>query len=101
MSSCDTSIALNRGSDIYHEFICKDDAGDPINMTGWTIALFEAETWLAANGVIAWTDQAAGEARLTAAWSSSTPAKTWFIARLTRTSDGFDDALPKVTVRFS
>jgi hypothetical protein len=94
------ALVLNRGTDIKVDLIFKDDAGDPIDMTGHTIAVFEADAWGTANGSVDWTDQAAGEAQLSAAWGGDTPAETWFRVRTTQTSSGFDDALPKITVRF-
>ncbi len=100
MTCTSTTVVLNRGSDISLEFDFLDDNGAAINMTGWTIAIFEAETWGLANGSIAWTDQAAGVARLTAQWGNTPPAETWFRVRATRTADGFDDALPQLTVRW-
>ena len=96
----DVVVYLNRGSDIRFDLEFTDDNGDPIPMTGHTIAIFEAETWGLANGSVAWTDQAGGVARLSAEWGASPPEATWFRVRTTRTSDFYDDAFPQLHVRF-
>ncbi len=93
-------LVLNRGSDILCDLIFKDDAGAALDMTGHTIELFEAEAWVDENGSVAWTDIAAGEASVSVPWANDAPAETWFRVRTTRTSTGFDDALPKIVVRF-
>lgn len=96
----EVTVFLNRGSDIRFELQFTDDTEAPINMTGHTIAIFEAETWGTVNGSVAWVDQAQGIARLTAEWGNTPPSETWFRVRTSRTVDGFDDALPKLTVRW-
>lgn len=96
----EVTVFLNRGSDIRFDLEFTDDNGAPIDMTGHTIAIFEAETWGASNGSVAWTDQAGGVARLSAEWGASPPETTWFRLRTTRTSDGYDDAFPQLNVRF-
>lgn len=101
MTVTSTTVTLNRGSDIFLDLQFQDDNGDPIDMTGWTIAIFEAETWGLANGSVAWADQSTGLARLSAQWGATPPSETWFRVRATRTVDGVDDALPKMTVRWN
>ena len=96
----DVTVFLNRGSDIRFDLAFTDDTGAPINMTGHTIAIFEAETWGLANGSVTWEDQSGGVARLSAEWGASPPAATYFRVRTTRTSDGYDDAFPQLNVRF-
>lgn len=96
----DATIHLNRGSDIRFDLEFRDDNGAAIDMTGHTIAIFEGDTWAVANGSVAWVDQAGGIARLTAEWGSTPPEEVWFRIRTSRTADGFDDAAPKLTVRW-
>lgn len=96
----DVTIFLNEGSDIFFALEFTDDAGAPLDMTGHTISIFAAETWGLANGSVAWVDQAAGIARISAPWAASPPAETWFRIRTKRTSDDFDDAAPKLIVRW-
>ena len=74
----DVTIFLNEGSDIFFALEFTDDAGAPLDMTGHTISIFAAETWGLANGSVAWVDQAAGIARISAPWAASPPAETWF-----------------------
>ena len=83
-------IPLRRGSDILHEVPFRDDNGDPINMTGWTLSVFEGDTWGLANATFTWVAQSTGDAVLRADWTSSTPPETWVRLRITRTADGYD-----------
>jgi Uma2 family endonuclease len=94
-------LSLPRGSDILFDLEFQDDTGAPINMTGWTIAIFEADAWGTTNGSVAWQDQAGGVARLSAPWGNNPPDEVWFRIRATRTADGFDDAYPQLVVRFT
>ena len=93
-------LTLYRGSDISEALFFKDDLGVALSMIGQQIEIVEAEAWIAAHGAVAWTDQAGGEARLTAPWDSTAPAETWVRFRTKRTADDFDDAFPKIVVRF-
>lgn len=96
----EVTVFLNRGSDIRFDLEFQDDNGAAIDMTGHTIAIFEGETWAMSNGSVAWTNQAGGVARLSAEWGASPPEETWFRIRTSRTADGYDDAFPKLNVRF-
>lgn len=95
--TCDhLTIELNRGSDIFHEINCRDDDGNPINMTGWTVSVLEGDAWAMANATVEWTDQANGDAVLRADWTTLTPANTWLCIKFSHTSDGYDDAWPVI-----
>jgi hypothetical protein len=96
----DVIIVLNRGSDIRLPLAFEADNGDPIDMTGHSIAIFEGSEWATANGSVAWTDQAGGLALLSADWTDDPepPAEVWF--RLRTTGSGFDEAMPALIVRF-
>ena len=96
----EATVILNRGTDIRFDLAFTDDTGAPLDMTGHTIAIFEADTWGTSNGAVAWSDQAGGVARITAEWGNTPPEEVWFRVRTTRTSDGYDDAMPKLSVRF-
>lgn len=98
--SNEVTVGVNRGSDIRFDIEFTDDADAPINMTGHTIALFEGDAWAMQHGSVAWVDQAGGVARLTAEWGNSPPREVWFRLRTTRTADDYNDALPKLKVRF-
>lgn len=93
-------LTLYRGSDINEALFFLDDNNDPIDMTGHTISVFDAEPWFAANGSVAWSDQAAGEALLAADWANDAPEETWVRLLVKRTSDDYDDGYPKIMVRF-
>ena len=95
------TVSLERGTDVLNPVEYRDDDGNPINMTGWTIAIFEADAWMMANATIVWTDQANGDALLRADWTTTTPAECWVRIRATQTSDGFDDALPIIKIVWS
>lgn len=94
------TLSLNRGSDLFVDLVFRDDTGAPVDMTGHTIQIVEAEPWALANASVAWVAQAAGSARLRADWTPAAPAETWVRLQTTRTADGFDDAAPKLVVRW-
>jgi len=99
----DVTIYPNIGSDIRYELAFVDDDDQPIDMTGHTIEIFQAEAWGTSNGTVEWTDQAQGIALLSADWDdtpAAMPEETWFRIRTTRTSDNLDDAAPKLIVRW-
>lgn len=98
-----TVIALSRGTDVRFTLAFADEAGNAVDMTGHTIAVFEADAaWGEDNFTVAWTDQAGGVALLTGDWTDpeEPPDEVWVIVRTTRTSDGYDQAAPKITVRW-
>lgn len=61
-------IPLNRGSDLRATVVWSDEAG-PINLTGYTVALFEASAELSARLSVGFGNRAAGEVTLTMNWS--------------------------------
>lgn len=92
-------LELPRGSDIRESMLFKAD-GVALDMTGHTIEIFESEAWFGLSGSVSWTDQAGGEAVLLREWDNSAPQITWVRIRTVRTLDGFDDAYPKINVKF-
>lgn len=91
---------LNRGSDLRAELLFRADDGSPADMTGHDLVIFEAEAWAAAHGTAAWVNQALGQAELRADWTAATPEETWLRVKTQRIVDGFDDALPRIVVRW-
>lgn len=63
-----TAIPLNRGSDLRSVVTWTDEAS-PINLTGYTVALFEASTELDGLLTVGFGDRAAGETTLAMDWS--------------------------------
>ena len=90
-ATVETILKLNRGTDVLHEIAFEDDNGGPVNMTGWTISIFDADPWMQANASVVWTDQAAGKASVRAIWTPTAPASVWARLAFTRTLDGHDD----------
>ena len=101
-------LEFPRGSDIAEEVAFEEDSDPalPIDMTGWTLEVFEAgpdgaaETYVMANATFTWTDQATGIAKLALPWDDAAPA--WFTVRLraTRTVDGHDQGIDELNVRY-
>ena len=100
-------ITLPRGSDVYFEFPLVDDNDAPINMTGWTVALFEAGpdgavgSFVQTNHTVAWSNQAGGVFEFKLPWDAASPEEFWIRLRLTRTADGHDDAIDQIWVRYT
>lgn len=101
-------LSFPRGSDIAEEVAFEEDSDPPlpIDMTGWTLEVFEAgpagatETYVLANATFTWVDQAGGIAKFALPWNSSAPE--WFTIRLraTRTSDSHDQGIDELNVRY-
>lgn len=53
-------IEINRGSQCDLTFVWPDGAGDPLNLTGWTLDLFDVSETLTDHVTITATDPAAG-----------------------------------------
>jgi hypothetical protein len=73
----------------------------PIDMTGWTVSIPEADPWTAANAQVNWLDQAQGLAVLTATWTPTTPDTLTFRVKFTHTASQFNDAIFEMIVRYS
>lgn len=105
MTKCDDdqpiTLELDRGSDLFQEINVRDDDGNPINMTGWSLSILESDPWIATNATVAWTNQINGDAVIRAEWTSLTPAECWARIRFTRTSDNLDDAWPLLKIVWS
>lgn len=100
-------ISLPRGSDVYFEFPCTDDNNLPIDMTGWTVSLFEAgpsgaaQTYVTDNHTVAWSNQVGGVFEFKLPWGALMPDSFWIRLRLKRTSDDHDDGIDQIWVRFT
>ena len=70
------TINLNLGSDLSFTGVWKDENGAAMNMTGYSISLFNAHPMLA-NAVIVWTDAATGAFSLVCQHRAD-----WFIGRV-------------------
>jgi len=91
-------LALNRGSDLKFTGVWRDEAGAALNLTGWTIAVFEPHP-SAAGLVVAWTNAAAGVYEASLPWSDGTPNGRVVNFRLRISKDGEDVSSPMIYVR--
>jgi hypothetical protein len=90
-ATAETILTLNRGTDLLHDIFFEDDNGDPINMFGWTVSIFEADAWMQTNVTVAWKDQTAGIATVRANWTPNAPSSASLRVAFTRTLDGYDE----------
>lgn len=100
-------LRFPRGSDIKWALEFVDDESLPLDMTGWELEVFEAgpagaaAAFVNANSTFEWSDQVGGVAEFFLDWDVAMPETFWVRLRITRTSDGHDDALDEITVRFT
>lgn len=73
----------------------------PVDMTGWTITIPEADAWTTENATVAWVDQAQGIAQVVAKWTPTTPETLTFRVKFTHTASQFADAIYETIVRYS
>ena len=100
-------LTYPRGSDIDIELPFEDDDDVPIPMTGWNISLFEAgpagptAAYVEANAVVSWLDQAGGVGRFFLPWNAAAPSYFTVRLLLSRVSDGHDDGIDEILVRYT
>ena len=73
----------------------------PVDMTGWTITIPEADAWTTENATVEWVNQAQGIAEIVAAWAPDTPETLTFRVKFTNTASAFADAIYETIVRYS
>ena len=91
------TVTIFRGSDIAHKAIITDAQQNPINLTGYTVRLFEASPELGA--VLTVTDAAAGEVEVSAQWQDTWKTGRFMSYRIQISLNGRDDAWPEVWIQ--
>mgnify|MGYP003130747598 CR=1 FL=1 len=82
-------IKLNKGSDFSSVIIWKDSSGNAVDLTGYTVAIYGADDYLAANMTASITNASAGEITLGLEWSESMGTRDnqhYFRVRITQGS---------------
>lgn len=62
-------IKLNKGSDFLATIIWGDESGSAVDLSGYTIAVYDADDYIASNMSATITDAASGEITLSMQWS--------------------------------
>jgi hypothetical protein len=84
-----SEITINRGSDLTFTGVWRDQAGAPLNLTGWQIAVFEPHPSVAAM-TVEWVNAAVGSYIARLQWNDAIPSGRVANFRL-RVSQGADD----------
>lgn len=90
-------ITINPGSDLTLTGTWRDAAGQPVDLTGWTIAVFEPHP-LAAGMTVEWTNAATGQYRAQLAWNDAMPTGKIANFRLRITSGTEDRSSPQIFI---
>lgn len=92
-----TTVTIQRGSDLRLTGSLVNADGTPIDLTGYTVVLFEATAELGAAVTV--TDAAAGAVSIVAEWRDSWKSGRGMSFRVRITSpSGVDTAFPKLSV---
>lgn len=95
----DPVIDVTRYSDVSWPMIYRDESGDAIDLTGWSVAVAEATDSAAFVPAAAITDAVGGEITLAIPWDDDMP-ETILQVRLKLTMGALDDGLPRILVRY-
>ena len=80
-------IKLNKGSDFSSVIIWRDANGDAVDLTGYSVAIYDADDYIADNMTATITNAANGEITLGLQWSESMSTREnqhYFRIRLTQ-----------------
>lgn len=95
MTCTEDTITLQRGTDLVLTGMLEDDAGDPINLTGYTATIDQHPSLGAAISI---TDAAAGEVEIIAQYATAWPTGRIMHLRVKISLEGRDTAFPKAWV---
>lgn len=90
------TVTLQRGSDLVMSGVLRNADGTPINLTGYTVDLFEQSRDL--NGSVTVTNAAQGEISIVAEWRDAWPSGRNMSFRVRIATGGRETAWPKVMV---
>ncbi len=85
-----TDFTINRGSDLRARMTFADAAGAPVDLTGYTVAIYEPHPAIADHLSAQITDAAAGEVTLTMQWADAMPTGRIMHFRVRVTAGGDD-----------
>ena len=91
-------IEINRGSDLTFSGTWRDQSGAALNLTGWSIAVFDPHPSAVGLGV-SWINAANGAYQASLPWSDAMPMGRIASFRLRVSKDGEDVSSPAIYVR--
>ena len=94
----ETLPPINRGSDLNLQLRFEDGEGDPIDLTGYTVAAFEAHAKLAPHLTLTISNAAYGEVIGRIEWSDAMPTGNIMSFRVRVSKDGSDISSPLIMV---
>ncbi len=93
-----TDVEVNRGSDLKLSGVWRDEAGAALNLTGWSIAVFEPHP-SAAGLSVSWVNASLGAYQAVLPWTDAMPTGRIMSFRLRISKDGEDASSPAIYVR--
>lgn len=92
-----SEITINRGSDLTLTGTWRDEAGAAVNLTGWTIAVFEPHPSVQAI-TVEWVNAALGQYRANLPWNDNIRSGRFANFRLRITNGQEDRSSPQIWV---
>lgn len=90
-------IKLNKGSDFSSVIIWRDASGDAVDLTGYTVSIYDADDYIADNMTANITDAANGEITLGLQWSENMKtSKNTHYFRIRLTQGAYDVSTNKL-----
>lgn len=90
-------ITINRGSDLTLTGVWRDATGAAMNLTGWTIEVFEPHPYAQAM-TVEWVNAATGQYRAALPWSNAMATGRIANFRLRISRDGEDRSSPQIWI---
>lgn len=89
MSKINDIIKLNYGSDFNVSFVWRDEIGNAVNLTGYSVAIYDADDYTQANMVSTISDAPNGVVTLSMEWMDAMPTdkEARFRVRITNGND--------------
>jgi hypothetical protein len=92
-------IEINRGSDLRFTGTWRDETGAPMDMTGYSIAVYDATFFPPGSEItVAWVDASLGQYEAELQWSDSLPLGQVLSFRLRVSLDGEDRTSPAIGI---
>lgn len=96
--SNDPVIVINRGSDLTFETVWTDAAGEPLDLAGAAVAVYEPHTAISGRITLAISDATGGVISGRVEWADAMPLGRIMSFRLRLTRDGNDTSTPRIWI---
>jgi hypothetical protein len=90
-------ITINKGSDLHFAGVFRDSVGEPVDMTGWDVSIYDHQL-LGGEILIEWSNASVGEYQASMQWVETMPLGSQMKFRLRATKDGEDITSPLIRI---